>query len=101
MFEVRQTETFHLWFEGLCDAMAKRRISQRIVRLQAGLLGDAKPVGEGVSELRIDHGPGYRLYFVRRGVVVLVLLCGGDKSSQQRDVAAAKRLAVEVLKEPR
>ncbi len=96
MVEVRQTDLFKDWFAGLDDANARRRIAQRIVRLQSGLLGDVKPVGEGVSELRIDYGPGYRLYFVRRGTELVILICGGDKHTQDRDIKRAKRLAAEV-----
>ena len=96
MIEVRQTDLFKDWFASLVDSNARRRIAQRIVRLQSGLLGDVKPVGEGVSELRIDDGPGYRLYFVRRGTDVVILLCGGDKRSQERDIIRAKTLAAEV-----
>ncbi len=96
MVEVRQTDLFKDWFAGLGDANARRRIAQRIVRLQSGLLGDVKPVGEGVSELRIDYGPGYRLYFVRRGTELIILICGGDKHTQDRDINRAKRLAAEV-----
>lgn len=94
--EVRQTPIFRDWLEGLADHRAAERIAQRIVRVQAGLIGDAKPVGEGVSELRIDHGPGYRLYFVRRGALMIVLLCGGSKKSQGRDIKRAKALAAEL-----
>lgn len=93
MVEVRQTDLFKDWFAGLSDASAKRRIAQRIVRMQSGLLGDAKPVGEGLSELRVDYGPGYRVYFVRRGAEVVILLCGGDKRTQERDISRAKLLA--------
>ncbi|MFZ0605873.1 MAG: type II toxin-antitoxin system RelE/ParE family toxin [Roseiarcus sp.] len=96
MIEVRQTDLFKNWFAGLRDAGAKRRIAQRIVRVQSGLLGDVKPVGEGVSELRVDYGPGYRVYFVRRGAEVIILLCGGDKRTQERDISRAKALAAEV-----
>ena len=96
MVEVRQTDLFKDWFAGLGDANARRRIAQRIVRLQSGLLGDVKPVGEGVSELRIDYGPGYRLYFVRRGTELIILICGGDKRTQERDIIRAKTLAAEV-----
>ena len=96
MAEVRQTDVFKDWFAGLGDADAKRRIAQRIVRMQSGLLGDVKPVGEGGSELRIDYGPGYRVYFVRRGAEVIILLCGGDKRTQERDISRAKLLAAEV-----
>ena len=90
MAEVRQTDLFKDWFAGLRDVNAKRRIAQRIVRVQSGLLGDVKPVGDGVSELRVDYGPGYRLYFVRRGAEVVILLCGGDKQTQERDISRAK-----------
>jgi putative addiction module killer protein len=83
-----------VWLDGLPDRWATERIAQRIVRLQSGLIGDAKPVGEGVSELRIDYGPGYRLYFVQRRRVLIILLCGGKNSSQQRDINRAKALAV-------
>jgi putative addiction module killer protein len=80
----------------LADRRAQEHIAQRIVRLQSGLIGDAKPVGGGVSEIRIDHGPGYRVYFVRRGAVLIVLLCGGDKRSQSRDIVRARTLAEEL-----
>lgn len=93
MFEVRQTQVFAKWLDRLADKRASSRIAQRIVRLQSGLLGDAKPVGAGVSELRIDYGPGYRVYFVQRGQMLIVLLCGGDKRSQSRDIERAKALA--------
>jgi putative addiction module killer protein len=93
--ELRQTETFRLWNERLRDRRARTIIAARLLRLAEGLPGDVAPIGEGVSELRIHYGPGYRVYFQRRGAVLAVLLCGGDKSSQARDVAAAKRLAKE------
>jgi len=96
MIEVRQTETFERWIANLRDARAASRIAQRIVRLRNGLLGDVKPVGGGVSELRIDYGPGYRLYLVKRGPMLIVLLCGGDKRTQRRDIAAARALAAEL-----
>lgn len=96
MFEVRQTEAFAEWLDGLADPRAASRIAQRIVRLQSGLFGDVKPVGEGVSELRIDYGPGYRVYFVQRGRVLIVLLCGGVKRTQARDIRRAKALAAEL-----
>jgi putative addiction module killer protein len=95
MIEVRQTPQFKAWLDGLRDLAAKRKIAQRIVRVQSGLLGDVKYF-DGIGELRIDFGPGYRLYFVRRGTELIILLCGGDKSSQRRDIAAAKALAKEV-----
>ncbi|HSU05055.1 MAG TPA: type II toxin-antitoxin system RelE/ParE family toxin [Acetobacteraceae bacterium] len=96
MVQVRQTEVFRRWLDGLGDHRASERIAQRIVRLQAGLMGDVKPVGNGVSELRIDYGPGYRLYFVRRGQSLIILLCGGDKTSQRRDIARARTLAADL-----
>ena len=75
------------------DTRAKAAVVRRVARLRDGNAGDAKPVGEGVSELRIDHGPGYRVYFAWRGAVILLLLCGGDKSTQAKDIAKAKQLA--------
>lgn len=96
MFEVRQTEEFEAWLDGLRDQIARKQIAKRIVRIQSGLLGDTKPVGEGVSELRVHHGPGYRLYYVQRERVMIILLCGGDKGSQARDIARAKEMAKEV-----
>ena len=93
MINVRQTANFRDWLDGLRDPIAVKAIKRRIVRLQAGLFGDAKPVGGGIAELRVDHGPGYRVYFVRRGAVVVILLCGGDKGSQQRDITRARLLA--------
>lgn len=96
MIEVRQTPEFVNWLRGLRDARARGRILVRIDRLSVGLSGDAKPVGEGVSELRIDYGPGYRVYFKRRGPDLVILLAGGDKSSQSRDIARALRLAREL-----
>ena len=93
MFAVRQTEIFAKWLSDLADPRAVERIALRLVRLQSGLLGDVKPVGEGISELRIDYGPGYRVYFVQRGRVVVVLLCGGSKRTQRQDINQAKTLA--------
>jgi putative addiction module killer protein len=91
-FEIRQTEVFARWFDRLKDEDAAARILVRVRRLSLGNAGDAKPVGSGVSELRIDYGPGYRIYFARKGSTVLVLLCGGDKRTQERDIAKAKEL---------
>lgn len=96
MIEIRRTRIFSDWLGGLRDRNARARIQIRIDRLALGNPGDVKPVGGGVSELRIAYGPGYRVYFVRRGDVVVILLCGGDKSSQDRDIAAAKVLAKEL-----
>ena len=93
MIEVRQTEEFAHWLTSLRDGLAAKRIKQRIARVQIGLFGDVKPVGDGLSELRINHGPGYRVYFARRGDILVILLCGGDKGSQSRDIARAKALA--------
>jgi putative addiction module killer protein len=96
MIEIRQTEAFAAWQSGLRDLNAVARINIRIRRLSLGNPGDVRPVGAGVSELRIDYGPGYRVYFVRRGTAVILLLCGGDRRTQDRDIAAAKRLALEL-----
>jgi putative addiction module killer protein len=96
MTEVRQTPIFRKWLDDLTDRRAAERIAQRIVRLQSGLIGDAKPVGGGISELRVDYGPGYRVYFVQRGMVLIILLCGGDKRSQSRDIVRARTLAEEL-----
>lgn len=96
MIEVRETELFSKWLTDLRDAVARARIAARIRRLALGNPGDFRPVGEGVSELRIDHGPGYRVYFVQRGAVLIVLLCGGDKRTQDRDIRKAKNMANEL-----
>ncbi len=93
MLEVRKTEVYAKWLDGLRDVRAKARILVRVERLAAGNPGDARPVGEGVSELRIDYGPGYRVYFKRQGRTVVVLLAGGDKRTQDRDIGTALRLA--------
>jgi putative addiction module killer protein len=93
MIEVRQTEIFANWFEDLADRRAKVRIQARIDRMELGNFGDIAPVGEGVSELRIHYGPGYRVYFVQRGPIVVVLLSGGNKSAQTADIKKAKELA--------
>jgi len=90
---IRQTEVFAVWFRDLRDRRARARIQVRIDRLALGNPGDVRPVGEGVSELRIDYGPGYRVYFVRHGEAVIVLLAGGDKRTQAQDIDTALRLA--------
>jgi putative addiction module killer protein len=96
MIEVRQTERFADWLAGLRDTHARARIAVRLRRLELGNFGDVRPVGEGVSELRVHYGPGYRVYFVQQGTEIAVLLCGGDKSSQERDIELAKQVAKEL-----
>jgi putative addiction module killer protein len=98
MLQIQQTETYARWFAGLRDRVARARIDIRIRRLSLGNAGDAKPVGEGISEMRVDHGPGYRVYFIQRGEVVIVLLAGGNKSTQNRDIRNAKALAKDLKK---
>ncbi|BBO81558.1 type II toxin-antitoxin system RelE/ParE family toxin [Desulfosarcina ovata] len=93
MIEIRKTETFAKWLDGLNDIRARARILVRIERLAAGNPGDVKPVGEGVSELRIDYGPGYRVYYKKRGSKLIILLAGGDKRTQSKDIKFALRLA--------
>jgi putative addiction module killer protein len=93
MIEVRQTEVFANWLTRLRDGQARARINARIRRLSLGNAGDVKPVGKGVSEMRIDYGPGYRVYFASRGGTLIILLAGGDKRSQSRDIATAIELA--------
>jgi putative addiction module killer protein len=93
MREVRQTDQFARWFARLGDPRARARIQARVDRLVIGNPGDVRPVGGGVSEMRIDYGPGYRIYFVERGGAVVVLLAGGDKRTQQSDIAMARELA--------
>ncbi|MCB1454274.1 MAG: type II toxin-antitoxin system RelE/ParE family toxin [Rhizobiaceae bacterium] len=95
MVEIRQTAAYRKWFDGLRDVAARSRIAIRIRRLSLGNFGDVKPVGGGVSELRVDYGPGYRVYFKQHGAELVVLLAGGDKKSQARDIANAKKLAQE------
>jgi putative addiction module killer protein len=93
MIEIRKTETFALWLDHLRDLPARARVQARIERLARGNPGDVKPIGEGVSELRIDCGPGYRVYFQRCGHELVILLAGGDKSTQAKDIKNALRLA--------
>jgi putative addiction module killer protein len=93
MVEIRKTKTFAKWLDGLDDIRARARILVRIERLAAGNPGDVKPVGEGVSELRIDYGPGYRVYYKKKGRSVVILLAGGDKRTQSRNIKTALRLA--------
>ncbi len=95
MIEVRKTDDLLNWFEALKDVRAQARIQVRIKRLELGLFGDAK-FFDGIGELRIDYGPGYRIYFVKRGDTVVLLLCGGDKSTQRRDISKAIELAREL-----
>jgi len=96
MMEVRQTDEYAEWFKDLRDRQARARINARIRRLSLGNPGDVKPVGEGVSELRIHCGPGYRVYFVRRGETLVILLAGGHKRTQNRDIRTALELAREL-----
>jgi putative addiction module killer protein len=93
VIEVRQTEAFAGWFDKLRDRKARARIDTRIRRLSLGNPGDAKPIGGGISELRVDYGPGYRVYFVQRGPTLMILLAGGQKRTQERDIKKARELA--------
>ncbi len=96
MKTVYTTEVFDTWFAGLRDQQAKRRIQVRIDRAEDGNFGDCGPVGEGVSEMRIHYGPGYRVYFAQHGNEIVILLAGGDKSTQDKDIKAALKLAREL-----
>jgi putative addiction module killer protein len=93
VLEIRKSAEFAAWLDGLRDLRGRARVQARIERLSAGNPGDVKPVGQGVSELRIDYGPGYRVYFVRKGRTVIVLVAGGDKATQAADIKTALRLA--------
>ncbi len=95
MIEIRQHPDFAVWLRKLRDRQAQTRIAIRLVRMQSGLLGDVKYFG-GIGEVRIDYGPGYRLYFVKRGEAIIILLCGGDKATQGRDIRRAMELAKDV-----
>lgn len=96
MFEVRQTKVFINWVAGLKDQRAVARVDVRLRRLALGNMGDVKSLGDGVSEIRIDYGPGYRLYFTKQGDRIVVLLCGGDKKRQSADIERAKKMAKEL-----
>ncbi|MGH7811735.1 MAG: type II toxin-antitoxin system RelE/ParE family toxin [Candidatus Binatia bacterium] len=96
MIEISQTDAYARWFHGLRDRRARARIDIRIRRLSLGNPGDVRPVGEGVSELRIDYGPGYRVYFVKRGASLIILPAGGDKRTQEQDIQKATGLAREL-----
>jgi putative addiction module killer protein len=96
MVEIKQTEIYRKWEHKLKDHKARAIIAARLFRLANGLLGDVSPVGQGISELRIHHGPGYRIYFQQRDNEIIILLCGGNKSTQQKDIEAAKKLALEL-----
>lgn len=100
MFTVIQTEAFRDWLDALKDLKAQVRIAARLRLAEAGSLGDWKPVGEGVSEMRVDVGPGYRLYFTRRQNIIIVMLAGGDKSTQPRDIKRAHKLLMQLELEP-
>lgn len=93
MYEIRKTDIYAKWLDGLCDIHARARVQARVERLATGNPGDVKPVGEGVSELRIDYGPGYRVYYTMRGRTMIILLAGGDKRTQATDIKTALRLA--------
>jgi putative addiction module killer protein len=96
MLEVQKTDEFDEWLLGLVDQKAQAKIASRIERLGLGNPGDVKPVGEGVSEMRVAYGPGYRLYFKHTGKTIVLLLCGGDKSTQEKDIKRAKDIAAEL-----
>jgi putative addiction module killer protein len=100
MFEVRQTERFVRWLEGLRDLRGRAKVLARIERLIGGNPGDVRPVGSGVSELRINYGPGYRVYYLQWGTTLIILLAGGDKSSQVKDIDVALLLAANLAEEP-
>ena len=95
MVEIIKSATFDRWFRKLRNPKAKARIQMRIRRLGLGNPGDVQPIGSGLSEMRIDYGPGYRVYYMKSGSVLVVLLCGGDKRTQQTDIDKAKRIAAE------
>ena len=96
MIDVQQTEEFEEWLEGLADRKARTVVVKRILQIEGGLLGHTRSLGDKVSEIKIDYGPGYRLYYTKVGLIVIILLCGGDKGSQKRDIKKAKGLAAQV-----
>lgn len=95
MIEIKQTETYRKWHRRLKDERARALIASRLDRLAYGHSGDVEPIGQGISKLRIHSGSGYRLYFQKRGEMIIILLCGGDKSTQIKDIKTAKKLAAE------
>lgn len=100
MTEIRATDEFRNWLDTLRDRQVRARIAERVRRLALGNAGDVRSVGDGISELRVHAGPGYRVYLTRRGNALILLLCGGDKSSQSRDIAKAKALAAQLENPP-
>ena len=96
MFEVRKTDEFDKWLSALADQRAIAKIVSRIERLGLGNAGDVKPVGEGISEMRLTHGPGYRIYYKQTGKTIVLILCGGDKSTQDSDIKRAKEIARQI-----
>jgi putative addiction module killer protein len=99
MIDIRETQPFTDWMTALRDTVAKAKIASRIRRMAFGNFGDVAPVGEGVSELRIHYGPGYRVYFIQHGNEIIVLLCGGNKKSQSADIESSRRAAAAIRKE--
>jgi putative addiction module killer protein len=100
MLEIRQTEEFERWLKRLKDPAARAKVLIRLRRFAMGNPGDVRPVGSGVSEMRVDYGPGYRVYFIQRGALLIVVLCGGDKSTQQRDIRRATEIAARLRDDP-
>ena len=96
MFEILTTDEFDRWLSDLADERAKTKIASRVARLRFGNAGDVNPVGAGVSEMRVHHGPGYRVYYKQSGRTIIIILCGGDKSTQDRDIKRAKEMAAEL-----